>query len=362
MRSTFELTNDTTLSESNLLGYSAEEKRISSQISTRLIEEANSIRTMVITPPLESGRIGKINALVNERLSAIGLSERALNDLLSAFSFEFGRSRSKALETVIFWHAGLFVPHGNEIELLVQWTSSDPTPNNLNATEKLNKLLKQCLVVENCAHLLSVAQGIDWYDRLSATASADPNSLVVYQLQKEVSSICAFSRHDVITVHKEMMKVLITNQKLRDIEVLVTEKTDELRKIQVMVAEKKLAQLALEEHQQRQRLQQIEKETEEAVYWQRQNEQELYLSQNNSNISRPIINILHRLQPSGDDNNERAYNYNEGLLQNFTTATIAAGNNENANNDMNCYDYNHNTRTTSMMQQHCMHYRPPFGN
>ena len=413
MMNPFELSNDTTLSERNLPG-------ISAQLSTRLIEEANSIRTMVITPPLESETIGKRDALVNERLSAVGLSEEALNDLLSAFSSRFGRSRSKALETVIFWHAGLFIPPASEseIELLVQCTSPDPTPNNLNVIEKLNKLLRQCLLVEKCAYLLSVAHGDDWYDRLSATVTAAPNSLAVYQIQKEVSSICDFSRRDVITVHKEMMKVVITNQKLRDIEVLVTEKTDQLRRIQAMVAEKKLAQLALEQQQQEQRLQQIEKETEEAVNWQRRrlhdlneqelylslnmsnnneqelylsqnstnnNEQELYLSQNstnnndqelylsqnngsnsNSNISRPIINTLRHLQPSGDDNNERDYNYNEGILQNFTTATIAAGNNDNANNtnntNINYYDYNHNTRSTSMMQQHCMHLQPPFGN
>jgi hypothetical protein len=352
MTNCFEL-SDATLFERNVLGYSMEENRLSAQISTRSIEESNSIRTMVITSPLELVTMG---ALVHERLSAVGLSEGALNDLLSAFSSRFGIPRSKALETVIFWHAGLPVPPGSEIELLVQWTSSDPTPNNLNVTEKHNKLLRQCLVVEKCAYLLSVTHGDDWYDQISAnttaTATADSNCLAIHQIQIEVSAICGFSSHDV--VRKEMMNVLMTNQKLRDIQALVTKKTDELRNIRVLVNEKK--QLLLEKQQQQQRLQQIEEETAEAANWQRRrlqnlNQQELYLSQNGSNSNKLIRNNLRRLRPSGDDNNER--HYNEGTAQNFSAATIAAGNNNNNS-------YNQNT-IESMMQQHCMH-QPPFGN
>lgn len=297
-------------------------------VLTRPEEGANVVQT-TITSPSELDAIRMLYKALQEKLMLIGLSDGALDDILSLYTTKFGAPRTKALEMIIFWHAGIPVPPDDPIELLAKWISPDLTA--MNTEEKLKHIMIRSLLVERCAFELSLAYGDDWFDRSPVRVSCDLNVLNVGQIKNEVMAICSATFDSVMEICVEIMRIVTTHDELRELEALVTEKK----------------QLLLEQEQHQERIQQLKNALEEATDWNRRNnQQELFPSQNGL-TNEFIINALRR-SPHCHGRDER-HNH-QATLQNFVPSVTTAG-------DVN----SHNTRIHNMMQQLCLQ-KPPFGS
>jgi len=301
------------------------EAMIPPNVLTRPVEGANAVRT-TITPPSELDEIRMLHKALQEKLLFIGLSDGALDDILSLYTSKFGTPRTKALEMIIFWHAGIPVPPDDAIELLAKWISPDLTA--MDTEGKLKQIIMRCLLIERCAFELTLAYGDDWFDRSPGRVSCDLNVLNVGQIMSEVMAICNATFHSVMEICLEIMHIVTTH--------------DELQALQT---EKK--HLLLEQEQHQERLEQLKNAIEEATDLNRRNnQQERFLSQNGI-TNEFIINALRRSQNC--HGRDERHNH-QATLQNFVSSAIAAG-------DVNSY----NTRIHNMMQQLCMQ-QPPFGS